>query len=102
MADVIAHVIRVSQGQNDEIMTMPVTQRTRCRCLCLFMLGFSMNDGSHVFRSVLSHSLPDAHYIPARRVYNLATTLVNLLQGVQISAKGRHDHDILSRQILDL
>src|SRR6202007_3099461 len=102
MADVIAHVISVSQSQNHEIMTVTMTERPGCRCLRLFMLGFSMNDGSNVFRSVLSHSLPDAHYVPAVCIYDLATALVNLLQGVQISAKGRHDDDILRRQILDL
>src|ERR1700752_5079771 len=83
-------------------MTGTVTERAGRCCLPLFMFGFSMNDGRNVLRSVFSYSLSDGHYIPAGCIYNLATALMNLLQGVQVGAKRRNDDNIVSRQILDL
>src|ERR1700745_2200208 len=102
MADVIAYVISVSQRQNNKIMTATETERAGCRCFRLFMLSFSMDDGSNLFRSVLPHSLPDAHYIATGCIYNLTTALMNLLQGFQVGTKRRNDDDIVSRQIFDL
>ena len=43
--DVIANVIRIRQGENDQVMTRSFAKRAGAGCLGLFMLGLAMNDG---------------------------------------------------------
>ena len=44
-SDVLANVIGIGQRQHDEVMSLPVAERTRAGSLCLFVLGLAMNDG---------------------------------------------------------
>src|SRR4029450_181128 len=77
--DVIANVIGVFERQNDDIMSASITKRARAGCLGFFVFGFAVNDGSGRLARVFTHPFPNAHYVSARGIDNLAAAILDLL-----------------------
>jgi hypothetical protein len=60
-------------------MPASIAKRARAGGLCFFVFSLSVNDRRGRFARVLAHPLPDAHYISARGIDNLAAAIFNLL-----------------------
>ena len=79
VADVFANVVGIRQGQHDEVVALPVTDRARTGCFRLLVFGFAVNDGSSRFARVFADPLPHAHHVAARGIDNLAAAVLDLL-----------------------
>src|SRR6516165_175859 len=102
MRDVIANIVGVLQRQNDQVVTHSKSEGTGSRSLGFLVLCFTMDDGGHMFHGVLAHPFPYTHHVAASRVDNLAAPFLDLLQRVQVGAKGGYDDDIVCSQFVDL
>ena len=83
-------------------MSAAVTERARTGGFRLFVLRLPVNDGCSRFTCVFAYSLPNAHHVPASRINNLATAILDLLLDRQFGSKRRHDDDILGAEISDV
>jgi hypothetical protein len=102
VADVIADVIGIGEGQHDKIMAFAVAERARAGRLGFFVLGLAVNDGSGRFAGVFADPFPNTHHVAAGRIHDLAAAFLDLLLDRKLRAEGGDNHDILRLQIGDV
>ena len=100
MADVIADVIGILQGQHHEVVALAVAHGAGGGGLGFLVRGFAVDDGGHVVLGVLPDALPDAHHVAAGGVDDLAADLLDAGQRGHIRAEGGHDDDIRRGEIV--
>src|SRR6476646_6236081 len=100
--DVIANVIGIRQRQDDEVVSATIAESARTGGFGLFVLRLPVNDGCSRLTCVFAYSLPYAHHVPASRINNLATAILDLLMDRQFGSKRRHNDDVIGAEIGDV
>src|SRR6476620_11212704 len=100
--DVIANVIGICQRQDNEVVSATIAESARTRGFGLFVFRLPVNNGCSRFTCVFAYSLPNAHHVPASRINNLATAILDLLLDRQFGSKRRHDDDVVGTEIGDI
>ena len=102
VADVIADIIGILERQDDEIMSLAVTEGAGTGRLRLFVLGLAVNDRGRRFAGVFADPLPDAHHVAAGSVHDLAAAILDLLLNGKFGAESGDDDNIVGLQIGDV
>src|SRR6266481_2105741 len=80
-------------------MPAAVAKRARAGSLGFLVFGFAVNDRGSRFACVFTNPLPNAHYVAASRIDNLATAVFDLLLDRQFRSERRYDHHVFRAQI---
>ncbi len=77
-----------------------IAKGTRCGGAGFLMPGFAMDDAGDAVFGVAAHATPYFHHIAAGGIDNAASLGVDLIHEARGRTEGRHDNDIVGRELI--
>ena len=103
LADVVADVIGLLQGEDDEVMRAAAfADGLRDGGLGFLVPGLAVDDGGGALVAVLAHALPDAHDVAAGGVDLVAADFLEAVEHLHLRAEGGDDDDVLLGQAVEV